>query len=233
MALDIYRLDDLDNGLDYKEYDFNDYQNELIELFANSSEGQSRLKEDPGMAFWVERLIDYGYSYTGKTIPHLDETNIEELLTDVFLRKISLKAPEDADNALPTLIALWEYLKREYNLAKADDILDYLRSVKIEEFREWMNDPSRFGMAKSIFTMARNYGFDITNEKEASAFINLYNAKLSLQCGGNASPKLGIGAPLRSVGADGEKRRPISKPSGGGKSPGNPEREITGANNYC
>jgi hypothetical protein len=129
MAFDIYRLDNLD---DYEEDEFNEYQDELIELFADSPEGQSRAKEDPGMGFWVARLIDYGYSFTGKTIPQMDESDIEELLTDVFPRKVSLNAPEDADDALPALIAFWEYLKREYKLANAGDILGYLRSVKTE-----------------------------------------------------------------------------------------------------
>lgn len=208
MAFDIYRLD----NLDYEEDKFNEYQDELLELFANSPEGQSRAKEDPSMEFWVARLIDHGFSYTGKTIPHMDESDIEELLTDVFPRKVSLNTPEDADNALPTLIAFWEYLKREYKLANADDSLSYLRSVKTEEFGEWMNDSSRFGMAKSIFTMARNTGFDMTNEEEAAAFINLYNASLRLPGSNDPSLALGTGGSpasdlLRAIGTGGEKKK--------------------------
>src|SRR5574341_497856 len=115
MAFDIYRLDDED----YEEDEFYDYQEELVKLFANSPEGQARAQEDPGMAFWAQVLIDYGHSYTGATIPLMTDEDIEELLTDVFPRKVSLSAPEDADEALPARIALWEYLKRAYKLGNA------------------------------------------------------------------------------------------------------------------
>src|SRR5205807_1891760 len=103
-------------------------------------------------------------SYADTTLPAMDVSDVEELLTDVFPRKISLAAPEGANDGVPELIAFWEYLKREYKLANAEAILLYLRSVKVEDFRQWMNDPSRFGMAKSFFMQGQSAGFDMTNE---------------------------------------------------------------------
>src|SRR5262245_40936202 len=191
MSFDINRLENSD--FDGDEDALSEYLDELIELFADSPEGKARAQADPGMGFWVARLIDYGYSYTDATIPEMTEDDVEELLTDVFPRKVSLKAPEDADDALPALIAFWDYLKREYKLANADAILRYLRSVKPEQFRKWMNDPSRFGIAKSFFMMGQKAGFDMMDEKESNAFVNLYNASLPLSGGSDPSLTGGLG----------------------------------------
>jgi hypothetical protein len=75
------------------------------------------------MAFWAKCLIDYGYNYVGVALHEMDANDMEELLTEVFPRKISLSKPEDADQGLPAMIALWEYLKREYQLSNAENIL--------------------------------------------------------------------------------------------------------------
>jgi hypothetical protein len=210
MSFDIYRFEDFDFA--DEEDALYEYQDELLNLFANSPEGQSRAKEDPSMTFWARVLIDYGFGYTGATIPQMTEDNVEELLTDIFPRKVSLNAPEDADGGIPSLIAFWEYLKREYKLANADDILGYLHSVKPEQFKKWMNDTSRFGMAKSIFTMGQNAGFDMTDEEGSAAFINLWNASLPHSSQNDLSRALGIGDDmdsdlLRPLGIGGEKRK--------------------------
>ena len=131
MPFDIKQLADIEIGED----EFYEYQDELLNLFANSPEGQARLQADDGMAFWAGRMIDYGYNYVGVALHEMDEGDVEELLTDVFPKKVSLSAPEDADEGLPAMIAFWEYLKREYQLENANEILDYLRSVKPEKFR--------------------------------------------------------------------------------------------------
>jgi hypothetical protein len=48
------------------------------------------------------------------------------------------------------MIAFWAYLKREYQLPAAETLLDYLRNVNPAEFKSWMTDPAKFGMAKSL-----------------------------------------------------------------------------------
>jgi len=63
------------------------------------------------MAFWAGSVIEYGYNYIGVALHEMDANVLEELLTEVFPRKISLSHPEDADDGLPVMIAFWEYLK--------------------------------------------------------------------------------------------------------------------------
>jgi hypothetical protein len=176
MAFDIYQLDDLESD-DFDKL-LAEYQDALGELFFYSPEGQALRQVDPDMGFWSGQLIDYGYSYIGVTIPQMRVTHIEELLTEVFPRKITLHTPEDADDALPELIAFWEYLQREYQLPASGEILAYLRGLKPQQFTQWMNDPSRFGMAKSFTMAGKNAGFDMTSEKGLQAFQAFYNANL-------------------------------------------------------
>jgi hypothetical protein len=215
MTFDLNRLDDMDDV----EEALDEYQDELFKLFADSPEGQACAQADPGMGFWVTRLIDYGYSFTGVTVPQMAASDLEELLTEVFPRKISLAAPDHADDAIPELIAFWEYLKRAYQLANADEILSYLRSVRPEAFRTWMNDPSRFGMAKSFFMMGQAAGFDMTDEKESAAFVNLYNASLPLPGRSDLSLMSGLSRLLETGGhqkkdaAKAKHRRKIAKAS--------------------
>jgi len=42
-----------------------------------------------------------------------------------------------------------------------------------------MNDPARFGMAKSFFMMGQSAGFDMTKQEDMDSFVKLYNAGLS------------------------------------------------------
>lgn len=186
MAFDIHRLDDLD---DFDEELTTAYDDELLDLFVASPEGQAFAKTHPGLGFWASRLLEYGRTYT-TNLTEMDEGDVEELLTDVFPRKISLSAPEEADDGIPEMIAFWEYLEREYKLPNAGDILRYLRSVKPAQFRAWMNDSERFGMAKSLFSLGQSAGFDMTSEEGSAAFMNHYNDNLARPSGPAFDPAL-------------------------------------------
>jgi hypothetical protein len=174
MGFDIYQLKEEE----FDEEQLRQYEDTLIDLFMNSPEGQALLKEYPGAGFWVHSLISYGSGYTGVTIPNMEVHYIDELLSELFPRKITLSSPDDADSAIPELIYFWEYLHREYQLPNSEPILDYLRELDPKEFKEWMNDPENFGMAKSFFMMGQKAGFDMTDQKDMDAFMHLYNASL-------------------------------------------------------
>lgn len=173
------------NQLDKIEYDgsyeseeaLEKYQDSVLEEFALSSEGKERLKADPDMGFWIVQLIHYGVAYIGVTLPHMYERDINEIITDLFPRKISLSSPEDADDAIPELLAFWQFLRNRYKLSNADTIIDFL--VKIEpKFNAIMNDSSKFGMAKSFMTMGHKAGFDMTDQNQMNEFIQIYNENI-------------------------------------------------------
>ena len=89
-------------------------------------------------------------------------------------------SPDDADDAIPELIAFWQFLKREYQFSSADAILEYLHELE-PNFRDIMNDTSKFGMAKSFFMMGQKAGFDMSTQEGLNAFTLHYNANIAPQ----------------------------------------------------
>jgi hypothetical protein len=177
----------IDQLAPYKDKEFDaeteqalsNYSDELMALFRNSPEGQARLQEDPDLGFWAGALINYGYTHESVTLPEMSVSEVRTLLTSVFPRKISIKTPDDADAAVPELIAFWQYLKREYQLAQADDVLAYLQQIG-PEFKQEMNNPDNFDIAKSFMAAGREAGFDMSTPEGIQAFQQFYNDNLAL-----------------------------------------------------
>lgn len=177
MTFDIHALDHLDSYEEGAEAALEDYQDRLQELFLNSPEGQELAKTYPESGFWADIFIYFAFGYVGVTLPQMDEHHASEVIEDLFPRKVSIASPDEADDAIPELIAFWEYLKREFQLPNAGAILRYLREVE-PEFKRMMNDPTSFGMAKSFFMQGQAMGFDMTDEEDVEKFMDLYNAAL-------------------------------------------------------
>jgi hypothetical protein len=187
MSFDIHQLDQLD---EWDEGAFEEYQDALLDLFLQSEEGQMHLQQFPeaDAGFWASQLVRYGYNYLGITLPKMTRADVEEIVTELFPRKISLLEPDDADDAIPELIAFWQYLKREYALRQADAIIKLLQRIA-PDFVRILNDPARFGMAKSFVMMGHSAGFDMTNEEDINEFMHLYND--SLASGANPAGRVG------------------------------------------
>jgi hypothetical protein len=152
------------------------YQTALIERFRVSPEGQPFSSSDEEVAFWSENIIDFGYRYLDVSIPQMSVHDMEELLTTIFPRKISLQVPKDADGAIAEMLAFWQFLQREYKLPQAANIIKFLEAFPEEKFLKMMFDPARAGMAKSFFMSGQSAGYDMTDEKQAHQFMALYNA---------------------------------------------------------
>jgi hypothetical protein len=178
MDFDIHQLDDRAPDSDGAEAAFEAFRDTLLERFTESPEGQERLKADADMGFWAAQLMYYGYQYEGSTIPQMTVGDMRTVVTELFPRKVSLRSPEQADDVIPELTAFWTYLKREFELLSADAVLEFLREVE-PDFPGMMNDPSNFGMAKSLFTMGRDTGYDMTTQAGINAFMQAYNSGLA------------------------------------------------------
>ena len=179
MEFNINQLEKMDSdGSDEAAEAFEAYADSLIEQFSNSPEGEERLKDDPGMGFWAYQLMDYGYNYVGVTIVQMNLGDAKEILTDIFPRKISLDSPDDADDAIPELLAFWRFLKRQFRLPQADRIMRYLDRIG-PGYKRIMNDPAKFGMAKSVFAAGRAAGFDMSDKNEVNRFMLNYNDNIS------------------------------------------------------
>ncbi len=176
MDFDIHQLDRMAPDSDGSEAAFEAFQQALLERFTQSPEGQERIKADPDMGFWAAQLIYYGYQYEGKAVPRMTVGDVQTVVTELFPRKISLHSPEQADDAIPELMAFWMYLKREFHLPQTDAVLEFLREVE-PDFPGMMNDPSNFGMAKSFFSMGHAAGFDMTTQEGLDAFMLAFNTR--------------------------------------------------------
>jgi len=178
MNFNINQLDEIEyDGSNESEEALESYQDSVLEKFALSPEGQEHIKADPEMGFWIAQLIYYGFGYIGVTLPQMDEQDINEIITDLFPRKISLSSPEDAKDAIPELLAFWQFLKSKYKLSNADIIINLL--VKIEpQFNDIMNDSSKFGMAKSFMSIGQKAGFDMTDQNQMNKFVQTYNESI-------------------------------------------------------
>ncbi len=207
MAFDIHQLDEVDSYDDGGEEALGKYRDELIRRFFNSPEGEAFLKAYPEGGFWAMQLMHCGYVYLGLTLPQMTVADVEEIVTELFPRKVSLLSPDDAEDTLPELVAFWEYLKRAYKLPKADSILRFLRGVG-PEFKRMMNDPSLFGPAKAFFMMGQSAGFDMTDEEDLQAFMYAYNASLMMAQGGDPQrPASGTSGPSGSWGAKPKRKK--------------------------
>ncbi|MCC3414596.1 MAG: hypothetical protein JGK24_10490 [Microcoleus sp. PH2017_29_MFU_D_A] len=168
------------DGLDYDEAEplLEDYQETLIELFVNSPEGEEYGKTYPDVGSWISQFIYYAFSYEGFTLPCMKVADVETVIEDLFPRKVTLLSPEDGENAIPELLALWQFLKREFKLQNATSIIKYLRDIE-PEFQEIMEDSSKFGFAKSFVTLGHQAGFDMSTEEGLKQFQQIYNAKIA------------------------------------------------------
>ena len=189
---DIHALDSLEPGDDKADKAFERYRRSLVNSFCASPEGQAHILKYGSAGFWAGCLLDYGFNHEGVTLPNMTASNLEEIVSGYFPRKVSLGSPEEAEEAIPELIAFWEFLGREFALDAAQSALRYLGEIQ-PSFTALMNDSSRFGMAKSLIMQGQAAGFDMTDQNQMNAFIAAYNARLVAEQGG--SP--GVPLPVR------------------------------------
>lgn len=178
MTFDINQL----NNLEYDDAEplLENYINSLIEQFAESPEGKAYAQEHPEFGGWIDHFIEMSYNYEGLTLPKMTKTNVQVVMEHLFPRKVTLLDRADAEDAIPELVAFWDFLKREYNIRSAGAITTYLSSIK-DKFTDWMFEPARGGMAKNFFMSGMQAGFDMTTQEGLNSFQIDYNQKLISQ----------------------------------------------------
>lgn len=181
MRVDLYRLDfiqDYDEAIAALE----DYVADLVEEFVEAPEGKTYLETHPEMQAyfgnWIDNLLYFGYAYDESvTLPHMTQDNVEEIVTGLFPRKVSLPNLDEVDTAIPELMAFWQFLKRVYKHPNASRVLTFLKQIQ-PKFKGMMADPSNFGVAKSFFMAGNQAGFDMTTEEGLQAFQSQSNQNL-------------------------------------------------------
>lgn len=154
------------------------YIDDLIALYRESEEGETANEQGCTAGDWIDPFLTYYFGYTGKTFPSITVADTEELITNIFPRKVSLQDKSEASEIILDIIYFFKFLKKQFGLENAQKIIEYLESIK-KDFPVIMNDESKFGMAKSIFTMGNQMGFDMTSKEGMNEFMIHYNNGLA------------------------------------------------------
>ena len=175
MTFDVHRLDNLTD--EFVEDELAEYVDAAVAQFEASPEGEAFVAEYPDAGGWVRSFIELGYNYEGRSLPAMTAKTVEQMMTFLLPRKITVMTAAEAEEAIPELVAFWSFLSREYQLPDADKIARYLQSIQ-GKFGEWMVDPARGGMAKNFILSGMQAGYDMTSQAGLSAYQQAYNAQL-------------------------------------------------------
>ena len=180
MAFDIYQqVFDRDGvPLEKKAWAYID---QLMELFAQSPEGQQLLGEgiEPG---WAGMMMDYGMNYLSVTPPHMSPDDLREILFELFPRKVSTSGDE-AEGIVHELRAFWTFLQREFHLANAEGCLEVLDEKTARQLKKELGNPANFGIAKSFVMMGLERGFDLSSQEGINRWMETYNSELTAGTG--------------------------------------------------
>jgi hypothetical protein len=133
--------------------------------------------ENPDV-FWADTLVEFGLTYLGVTPPQMTPRDLNEILFELFPRKVS--TPNfDAAETMRQLQAFWNYLKREFTLQNADACLKVLDEKATNKFDRAMNNPANFGPAKSMVMMGAARGFDMSSEEGINRWMQTYQSEMA------------------------------------------------------
>ncbi len=173
------------------------YIERLVALFEESPEGQALLAQDEDAdLWWASTMLEYAMTYVGVSPPEMSADDLHEVLFEAFPRKVSTPEGFDGEEVVRTLRAFWSFLKREFGLPNADACLQFLDDRTARRMNKEMNDPSNFGMAKTVVMMGAERGFDMTKQEDVDQWMATFNEEFARGMG--APP--GIERPFPSPG---------------------------------
>ncbi len=186
-----------DKDADYLEESAINCQDQLMKLFAASPEGQGLLNEGHDLG-WASMMLEFGISYIGVTPPQMSPTNLEEIVFEIFPRKVSAP-PEEAGEAILQLQAFWRFLQSKFGLKNAEACLKVVADKAIPRLEKEMGDPANFGIAKSMVMMGLERGFDISTLEGMQAWTDTYDNEI----------KAGTGLPIPLPGEKSKSARTV------------------------
>jgi hypothetical protein len=207
MTFDIHQQVFDRDGLPHEEK-ARQYQDQLVQLFEQSPEGQA-LRSEGLEPRRVSMMIDFGINYLSVTPAQMSPDGVREILFDLIPRKVSASA-DAAPDIIREFRAFWQFLQREFHLENAAACLSVLDDKAARELKKKMSNPASFGIAKSFVMMGMERGFDLSSEEGVNEWMAKYNAELTA----------GVGLPIplpgeRSPQAQQFRNRLNSPPTGG------------------
>ena len=154
----------------------NDYIDDLLAEFEDSPEGQAFLDAYDQIG-WSASMMDLAINHLGCTPSDMTASDFEEIFYELIPRKIATEA-ENAPEIVAELRAFWQFVARQYALEHAQQIVEFLDDDAAKDLQEALSNPSKFGIAKSFFTMGLNAGFDMRSPEGMLAFQAAFNSSL-------------------------------------------------------
>ena len=184
----------VDKDIEYGEKAVNRYIERLAALFEKSPEGQALLAQDEDAdLWWANAMLEYAMTYVEVSPPEMTTDDLREVLFDLFPRKVSTPEGFDGEKVVRTLRAFWSFLKREFGLPNADACLRFLDDRTARRMDKEMNDPSNFGMAKTVVMMGAERGFDMEKQEDVGQWMATFDEEFAIDMG--APPGVGIPFP--------------------------------------
>ena len=153
------------------------YEQALMEQFAASPEGQAISQTGTELG-WARAMIHYAITYPGVTPPMMTVSDLEEVLYDLFPRKVITERGDGAE-IIQELRAFWHFLERVYQLPQARQLLAHLTPQAARRLERALQEPTNFGMAKSFVLMGKEAGFDMESPEGMRAWVEAYNATVA------------------------------------------------------
>jgi hypothetical protein len=153
------------------------YEHALMDQFAASPEGQAITRTGTELG-WAGAMIHYAINYPGVTPPTMTPSHLEEVIYDLFPRKVLAERGDGAE-IIQELRAFWRFLQRVYQLPQANQMLALLTPHASRRLEREMQEPTNFGMAKSFVLMGKEAGFDMESPEGMQAWVEAYNATLA------------------------------------------------------
>ncbi len=161
----------------YLEEQASRYEEALMEQFAASPEGQAITQAGTELG-WARAMIHYAITYPGVTPPTMTVSDLEEVLYDLFPRKVITERGDGAE-IIQELRAFWHFLERVYQLPQARQLLARLTTQAARRLERELQEPANFGMAKSFVLMGKEAGFEMESPEGMRAWVQAYNATVA------------------------------------------------------
>lgn len=155
-----------------------DYIETIAQEFSQSPEFL-QMSDEPQINYLIPYL-EYAANYVGDTVGTMTLGTSEEVLFDLFPRKVSMDA-SDGPVVISEIRAFWQFIDRTRSLPVATEIIARLDKDAETELEELLGDESNFGMAKSFFALGKQRGFDMTTQSGMNEFMEYYNHTLANQ----------------------------------------------------
>jgi hypothetical protein len=153
------------------------YEHALMDQFTASPEGQAITQTGTELG-WAAVMIHYAIDYPGVTPPTMTPSDLEEVIYDLFPRKVITEKGDGAE-IIQELRAFWSFLQRVYQLPQAQQMLARLTPQATRRLERALQEPANFGMAKSFVLMGKEAGFDMESPEGMHAWVEAYNATVA------------------------------------------------------